>query len=285
MTIQNRQLTHALFYRAVNIYFLIGASFLVTLIWKISPDSSVIKNFMESWFPLSLNYVKELKLSSILLHTFFHKNVLNVLLISSILLMLVSKLLHFYSSFVLGKLFIYFTLSSGIAHLILAPGSQLIYGSFPVLLGFWVLFCRFYGKNPIFTILKRHLNLNILTFVFILINFFIAGRDFYPFASSLASHLGVLLFLAVFISRDKNRYYKNKSPSSKKRKSYVKFSEIYSNKKPVFNHKQAMNKKEAVIPIPSEKEINRILDKISKNGIHSITEKERLALRMASKKR
>jgi hypothetical protein len=133
-------------------------------------------------------------------------------------------------------------------------------------------------------------NVNVLTLVAVTADLSSVQWSFRPDAGSFASHAAMLAFAYFYIRRDAGRSVRRAAargaPREMEKKAWIKCPDgsvrpgklIYSRMK---NEDLFRDEDDH----PSEHEIDRILDKISEKGLHSLTPEERRRLNRASRTR
>ncbi|MBN2143503.1 MAG: rhomboid family intramembrane serine protease [Candidatus Aureabacteria bacterium] len=256
----------------------------VTVCWLIASRSPFVSLLMQNHFTLSLIHVKEWRILSVLMYAFSHQTILEFLIVFIPLFLILRKLKFFYSMQEMGFFYINAAVIGGIFHLLMAPENQVIHGAFGITLSFLILLCQVDRNFPLFKLFTVPFNLTTLTFLLVIADLFTIDRSYHPDSSSFSNHLGMFIYTVFYM---------------KKRSLFAPFFRSYSFppfqiRSGGYSHRPDLNKTETGFPsvdsknkspLSPEEEIDRILDKISKYGIDSLTGLERKKLEEASRRK
>jgi len=268
-----------------NIYILLLFSLLLTPFFIVSNAYFQSSELFNRYFSFTMLNIKQFRFWTLLSYSFSHDSFFTLGFSFFPILLLVKKLRKWYSLNELGRIFLYSTLSGALAHSLLAPENHVISGALGIVLAYLVLYCRVAGRKPLFQVFSLPVNLNMIALIGILFNFLTIQWEFRPDQSSFACHLGILVFSFFYMRTARYRNQDEETSESRGKKAWIKFPDgLVHPGKLIFTRTRSKNAP-GNTPFPSEKDINRILDKISEQGIHSLSEKEREILNRASQMR
>ncbi|EKD27367.1 MAG: hypothetical protein ACD_79C00739G0006 [uncultured bacterium] len=260
-----------------NIYFILIITLILTLFFQLSKLNTVILDFLNANFSLSMNALKSFKVWTLVSYSLFNNNLFILTITFVVILTLTNSLKKIFSEYELGKYFLKASLIGGISHVLIAPNDFVTNGSFGVMMGFILLYSKVKGSDPVITIFKKPFNWNTFAFLLIILDLLTIQRDFRPDESSFANHIGIFIY-SFLCFRSKNTDYMDL-----KKEEFIEKYDIAQKKH--FNdfYSKFINKTEKPKEEISETDVDKILDKISEKGIHSLSEEEKKILKKASK--
>jgi membrane associated rhomboid family serine protease len=221
---------------------------------------------LETQFAFSLKSLKELKLWTLFTHSLLNDNPLELIGSMGSVVFFVQKLKKFYSGKTVTRFFFWASLAEAFSHALIEPENQKISGSLGIAIAFLLLYTLKSRNTPLFFLNRIPIHLPMVTAALILFDLFTLGSPWRPDHGSFAGHIGILFFM----------YFK--------RSAYLHTDSYYES---LFSSQATEDKQQKKLkPPPSsslESQVDSILEKISRQGIESLSDKERGLLDRASK--
>jgi membrane associated rhomboid family serine protease len=214
----------------------------------------------------SLKSLKEFKLWTLFTHSLLNDNALELLGSMGSIVFFAQKLKKFYPGKTLARFFFWASLAEALSHALIETESQMISGSLGIAMAFLLLYTLKSRNAPLFFLNRIPIHLPMVTTVLIFFDLFTLGSSWRADHGSFAGHIGILFFI----------YFK--------RSSYLHTDPYYES---LFSSQAAEDKQQKKsTPPPSsslESQVDSILEKISRQGVESLSDKERGLLDRASK--
>lgn len=252
--------------------------YLLILLFVSFYQYTIMQSTVLDQFQLTFNQLKDLKVWTIFSYSFYTDHLLFLFLFA---VFYYSFTLQIQNKIDLKRWYLFIVQSvvvSGLFHLIFSRDSTSLYGVYSLFISLVLIRFRLFYNHFEFKLLNRRFSISTFVFFMVIIDLIFFALQKHWSSSSFPSYLGAIIFSLAY--PEKKLIHQTFEPyKDHSFQTAQKPLKVYRSNK---NAVESYNNSKSERSFPTDSEIDKILDKISSNGLSSLTDEEKRKLKLAS---